>query len=550
MYVSAQLRAKDLGFAYGPRTILRDISLVLAPGDRMGVVGANGTGKSTLLRLLTRELTPASGTVSINPPRVTVGLMSQQLDDQPGETVARYVTRITGIGAVISEFESSLQSVAEGQEGADERYDHALANYLATDASTINERIIQVCDQVGLGDVASTHLTAQLSGGQRTKLNLAAMLLASFDILLLDEPTNDLDHAGLDHLEAMVLSQDRPVAIVSHDRAFLERVITSVYELNDHSHTGTRFNGGFGAWQETRDIARRQHHDAYDEYNAKRSQLQQRARTQQQWSASGVRRAKSDKSEPDKNIRAHRIATSEKVAGKAKQTERALERLESNDKVEAPWEPWELRLHFAEAERSSNEVAVLQSATVKRGDFLLGPIDAAVMAGDRIIITGDNGSGKTTLLKALFGEIELTSGSQRLGPSVRAATLRQQRALFADAPSLLRGFTDAVGCDDNVARSQLAKLGLDTQRIDRAVADLSPGEQTRAALGLFAARGSNVLVLDEPTNHLDLPAIEQLEAAVAVFPHTVLLVTHDRRLVENVTTNRHWHLDDGILTER
>ena len=169
---------------------------------------------------------------------------------------------------------------------------------------------------------------------------------------------------------------------------------------------------------------------------------------------------------------------------------------------------------------------------------------------NRIMITGANGSGKTTLLRALFADVALAEGTQHVGRSVKVSTLRQQRRLFAEAHSLLRGFTDAVGCDDPTARSQLAKLGLDTQQIERPVADLSPGEQTRAALGLFAARGSNVLVLDEPTNHLDLPAIEQLEAALASFPHTVLLVTHDRRLLENVTSNRHWHLDDGVLTER
>ena len=203
-----------------------------------------------------------------------------------------------------------------------------------------------------------------------------------------------------------------------------------------------------------------------------------------------MRKAKTDKSEPDKNIRAHRIATSEKIAGKAKQTERALERLERNERVEAPWEPWELQLDFATAERSGTEVATLTGATVKLGDFTLGPVDVAVTAGDRIMSTGENGSGKTTLLRALFGEVKLDSGSHHVGRSAQVSTLRQQRKLFADAPSLLRGFTDAVGCDDQVVRSQLAKLGLDTQRIDRPVADLSPGEQTRAALGLFAVRCS------------------------------------------------------------
>ena len=170
-------------------------------------------------------------------------------------------------------------------------------------------------------------------------------------------------------------------------------------------------------------------------------------------------------------------------------------------------------------------------------------------AGDRVLITGANGSGKSTLLAALLGEIALSSGTGQVGPSVRVAKLRQERDLFADAPSLLRGFTDATGADDQAARSQLAKLGLDAKRIDRAIGDLSPGERTRAALGLFAALGSNLLVLDEPTNHLDLAAIEALESALAVFPHTILLVTHDRRLIETVETNRRWHVESGRLTE-
>lgn len=546
---AAQLQCAAVGFSYGPRLILDDISLTLGPSDRLGIVGSNGTGKTTLLRILAGELEADTGSVSANPPTARVGLLRQQLGDRPGETIVQFINRKTGVQELINEFDAAVAELAAGIDGADQRYDLALSRYMAAEAATIEERTRETLHRVGLDALSIHRPTAELSGGQRTKVNLSAMLLASFDVLLLDEPTNDLDDAGLTLLEDMVLNQDRPAAVVSHDRTFLERVITSVFELDDHTHTGTRFNGGFQPWQDARDLARQHHYDAFAEYNTKRSQLRQRVQQQQQWSAAGVRRAKNDKSEPDKNIRAYRIATSEKVAGKAKQTERALERFERNEKVEAPWEPWELRLTFEPGDRSGNQVAVLRGAMVDRGEFVLGPIDAEVTAGDRIMITGANGSGKTTLLQALLGEIELTSGTQQLGPTVSIAILRQGRTLFEEAPSLLQGFVDAVGGDDHEARSQLAKLGLDTERINRPVGDLSPGEQTRAALGLFAAVGSNVLVLDEPTNHLDLPAIEQLEAAVAAFPHTVLLVTHDRRLLENTTTNRHWHLERGKLIE-
>jgi len=547
---AAQLHGRALGYSHGPRAILAGVDLLVAPADRLGIVGPNGTGKSTLLRILAGELTPDHGSVTTNPADATVGLVHQQLDERPGDSIQDFLDRRSGLGEIVNEFEASLVAVTEGQPRADERYDRALHRYLEADAASAHQRRAQVLADVGLDGIDLGRTTASLSGGQRSKVNLAAMLLATFDVLLLDEPTNDLDHAGMELLESLIIDQPRATVIVSHDRAFLERVITSVYELDDHTHTGARFNGGFVAWQEARDQARQHHYEAYAEYNGKRSQLQQRQRQQQQWSNRGVSHAKRDTSEGDKYIRAHRIATSEKVAGKAKQTERALERLERNHKVEAPWEPWELQLTFDAADRSSTEVAVLHGAVVRRGDFELGPIDVIVSAGDRIMVTGKNGSGKTTLLRALFGEVELDRGGCRVGPSVKLATLRQGRELFADAMSLLRGFTNAVGCDDHEARSQLAKLGLDSERINRPVADLSPGEQTRAALGLFAALGSNVLILDEPTNHLDLPAIEQLESAVAAFPHTVLLVTHDRRLIENVDTNRHWHLDNGELTEQ
>jgi ATPase subunit of ABC transporter with duplicated ATPase domains len=337
MSAPAQLRADRLGFSYGPRTVLDEVELTLAPGDRIGVIGANGTGKSTLLRILAGDLSPERGSVTPTPPSATVGLLHQDLDDEAGDTIVGFLARCTGVGDVLAEFDRAIAELSESRPGADERYDRALTRYVDVDAAGFDERVAATLTEVGLAGVAPDRPTRSLSGGQRARVGLAAVMLAAFDVLLLDEPTNDLDLEGLDLLERFVLDADRPMAIVSHDREFLATVATAIVEIDDHTHTATRFNGGYDAWLAERERAEHRHQQAYDEYQAKRAELGDRARRERQWSARGVRRARADRSEKDRSIRAHRVETSENLAGKAKRTERALERLERQEAVEAPW---------------------------------------------------------------------------------------------------------------------------------------------------------------------------------------------------------------------
>jgi ATPase subunit of ABC transporter with duplicated ATPase domains len=294
-------------------------------------------------------------------------------------------------------------------------------------------------------------------------------------------------------------------------------------------------------------VARRHTREAYEEYDDKLGGLKDRAQMQRNWMAQGVRNARRKSKDNDKIGKNKRAETSEKQAAKARQTAKMIERL---DVVEEPRKEWELRMTIASAPRSGAVAARLDAAVVKRGDFVFGPATAQVDWADRVVVTGANGAGKSTLLGALLGRIPVHSGHAGLGSGVRVGEIDQARGLFLGEEALVTAFGRAVpDWPDSEVRTLLAKFGLTREHVPRPAASLSPGERTRAALALLQAREVNLLVLDEPTNHLDLPAIEQLEQALDDFGGTVLLVTHDRRMLDTVRATRRWHVESGRLTE-
>ena len=374
-----------------------------------------------------------------------------------------------------------------------------------------------------------------LSGGQRAKVALAAIELSSYDITLLDEPTNDLDFDGLDRLGAWLHFRRGGLVVVSHDRDFLERTVTSVLELDPHSRSGRRYGGGWTGYLSERARDDRHAREAYELYEARRVQLTDRAERQRQWATSGLRRESQRPRDDDKAQRDFRINRTEKLAAKARQTERALQAL---DVVEKPWEGWDLRFAIDQAPRAGAVVARLSGAVIERGSFRLGPLDLEIGWADRLVLTGANGTGKSSLVGALVGRMPLASGERWLGPSVVIGELGQDRRAALRASDLARTVADRCGLTETEARSLLAKFGLDAKHLALPPSTLSPGERTRAELATFQALGVNFLVLDEPTNHLDLPAIEQLESALAGFGGTLLLVSHDRRLLDSVELTR------------
>jgi ATPase subunit of ABC transporter with duplicated ATPase domains len=562
--MSASLVAKGLAGGHGHRTLFDDLDLTVAPGDVVGVVGVNGAGKSTLLRLLAGVDEPQAGTITLNPGDAFVGWLPQEHERVPGETVADYIGRRTGSTQATAEMDAAAAALGDpdpaprpdGLEPADV-YSTALDRWLASGAADLDDRLPQVLADLGLdrhgdGAVGPDSPMTGLSGGQAARVGLAALLLSRFDVALLDEPTNDLDLDGLERLERFVQGQRGGVVLVSHDREFLARCVTKVLELDLAQSSNRVFGGGYDAYLDERETARRHAREAYDEFAEKKADLVGRARTQREWSSQGVRNAMKKAPDNDKIRRKASAESSEKQAQKVRQMESRIARL---DEVDEPRKEWQLEFTIGAAPRSSSVVSTLSGAVFRQGDpatgeFVLGPVSLQVDGGDRIGITGPNGAGKSTLLRGLLGRQAPSEGGASRGASIAVGEIDQARALLAGDVPLADAFEALVpDWPQAEVRTLLAKFGLKADHVSRPVDELSPGERTRAGLALLQARGVNVLVLDEPTNHLDLAAIEQLEQALESYDGTLLLVTHDRRMLETVRLDRHWRVEGGTVTE-
>ena len=532
---SITLAARHLTVDRAGSPVLADIDLTVSGRDRLGVVGPNGVGKSTLLAALSGAVHLDSGTVEVTPPNAHIALLDQERERSPTETVRAMLARRSGVAAAEADFEAATRALTADQAGAGEHYQLAFDRWIDIGVAEFPARSEEVWAQLGQPPALLDQATSTLSGGQAGRAALAAILLTNADVVLLDEPTNDLDFDGLARLEAYVRGFAGAMVIVSHDRAFLERTVTHVLELDEHSRSGSVFSGGWEAFLRERDVAQNHAEEAHDNYERTRADLTARAQRTREWATTGARRAGRNPRDGDKFIKAHNIAQTEKLAGKAARLDKAIERLEVVDK---PWEGWNLQMELTASSRGGDVVATLANAVIRRGDFVLGPANVEISWAERVAIVGPNGSGKSTLLEALLGRIPLESGEANLGRSVELGELHQARRVFAEDASLLDGLIAASNLLIADARSLLAKFGLDAGDVNRHAADLSPGERTRASLALLMAQGVNCLVLDEPTNHLDLPAIEQLESALRTWDGTLLLITHDRRFLEAVEITR------------
>jgi len=540
------LKVSNITQHYGSELILKDVSFVLNPGERVGLIGPNGCGKTTLQRIIAGQLAPDAGGVQFTPPEVRVGFLEQGFAHRGAQPVAQFLQM--GEEA-LAEAEAQVAALAETlftrepEPRALEAYSEALARLEALAAiAPAEHEAAAVLAGLGLAHVSLDTPLEILSGGQKTRLGLARLLLHRPEIVLLDEPTNHLDIEALEWLEAWLRAYAGAALLVSHDRAFLDHTVTRILDLDPETHTLTEYVGNYSAYLETWE---RQREKQLAQWRDEQAEIR---RIQGDIHRTAMQALSVELTTKPHDFTIRRYA--KKVAQKAKSRERKLERyMESDERVEKPKLTWRMKLEFTEAPTSGREVLVLENLAAGYGGIpLFRNVDAILGAGERVALIGPNGAGKTTLLKVIMGQLAPLEGRARLGTHVQVGYYAQEQETLDPDSTPFEVVRAVAALSDTDVRSFLHYYLFSGDDVFIPVRALSYGERARLTLARMVAMGCNFLLLDEPINHLDIPSRTQFERAMTAFEGTVLAVVHDRYFIHAFATGL-WALQGGALRQ-
>jgi ATP-binding cassette subfamily F protein 3 len=536
------LTAHHLNKSYNVKTILHDISITINPRDRLGLIGPNGSGKTTLLRILAGLEQADSGVITLNQPDIRIGYLAQGLQFDPDMKVGEFLQDSAGDLSILEQQLTNLasQMILE-PERPDLQLDYNLAIEQINWIQQNRNRSYGILGSLGVDSFDTEKTIGSLSGGQKTRLALARILLISPQVLLLDEPTNHLDISMLEWLESWLANYPGGALIVSHDRAFLDNTVNSILDLDPITHTIHQYKGNYS--------------DYLDQYLAEQERLDAQYRDQVyqiQKMRRDIQRTKQQSlhvelTTTSRQPGVRRIA--KKVARKAKSREKKLERYqESDDWVEKPKLSWQMKLEFSPMTHLSQEI--LRTEQMAIGYPYLAPflqdINLVIRGGERIALTGPNGGGKTTLLRTIAGELPPLHGSVHIGSSIKTGYMPQEQEFTNLTHSALEIIQTSAALNDTDARTYLHKFLLGGDDALRPVRELSYGERARLVLATLVVKGCNFLLLDEPINHLDIPSRLRFEQALHQFEGTILMVVHDRYFIQRYASQV-WVLEDQSL---
>ncbi|MBA3945286.1 MAG: ABC-F family ATP-binding cassette domain-containing protein [Herpetosiphonaceae bacterium] len=525
------LQVHNLYKSYGSATVLAGISFVINDGEHVGLIGPNGAGKTTLLRCIVDQEQPDAGTVTRAPQDLVIGYLPQAAAAMNDMTVA---ASLAAAQAPLLAAEAALQQTTEALGSTDDldtalaAYAEALEHFEALGGYEREHRAAAIANGLGLGDLDPGLPVAVLSGGQKTRLGLATLLLQEPDLLVLDEPTNHLDTLALEWLEGFVQGYRGGVLVVSHDRAFLDRTVTRTLYLDLQSRTIRSYPGNYSAFAAARAAERERQGAAWQDQQLYVAAVE-----------ADIGRIKGDAQKVQagpKRGRDYYGGVSSKLAKQAKARERKLERyLQSAERVEKPRSQWELKLDFGPPPQSGRAVLRIEELAFGYPDapLLFHDLTLDVQYGERIALVGPNGAGKTTLLRLIEGRLEPAAGQIRLGTNVRIGVLAQEHETLDIRRTVLATVLHERAMSETEARNFLHFFLFAGDSVHLEVGACSLGERSRLQLAVLVLRGCNLLLLDEPLNHLDIESREHFEDALNAFEGTVIAVAHDRAFLRS-----------------
>ncbi len=541
------LLLQHISKSFGLHPILQQVSLSLHPGERIGLVGANGVGKSTLLKIITSEIHPDEGVVRLAP-GAALGYLAQVIETTESQTLADLVNQSVGQMRALESQMRTLEARIAISSGDDlqvalEAYGDAQEQFERSGGYDLDARIGEVFAGLGIDYLTPDRAFMTLSGGEKTRVGLALLLIQSPDLLLLDEPTNHLDFASMAWLESYLEGYQGAALIVSHDRQFLNRAVNAIIEIDEHTHSAKRYSGGYDSYARAREGERHKWAQDYirqqEEIKALREELKVGARRNNNY------RAHTDN---DKFVRNGKIATHEGTLSKrVRLAAEKLARIEA-DPIPRPPNPLHFQGEFDAAALASRQPLALENISKFFGQrMILENVSLTLPIGSRTLILGENGAGKTTLLKIIAGLESFGSGARHINPAVRIGYLDQEAAELDPALTLFETYRAGLPQPDQPLKALLLNMGLFRyDELEKPVSGLSAGQKRKVQLAKLIAGGANLLILDEPTNYLSFDVLEAFETALLTFPGPIIAASHDRRFISKFNGDI-WELRDGRL---
>ena len=532
LYNEYMVDLKRISYETGNRELFRNVSFTINAGDKIGLVGPNGVGKTTLLKIINGDLKPTFGNVILSGEKI--GILPQNLNKWLDKTVYSFIEEVTGVKSAREEFAAQCERLAQDtSENTLLNYNKALEQYEKFEVANFDATIKKALSRATLHDINPERRLDTFSGGERTRIALAAIFASRYDLILLDEPTNNLDDNGVALLEDFISNSPVSFLIVSHDRRFLRNATKQIIELVGNKGIN-KYNLGYDEYIKARAKDRQTMINRYEQYEKEKKRLRRVARDAKiRANSAGSNRKKSDGDKLNEHFRKERASSN--LASASSGAESRLQQLDEPERVED-----EIAIKFTFDEVSSKKcslVSVRSLSISHDGKKIIGPVTFNVRPSDRILIQGENGSGKSSLLNLIMdNSLSYRSGEVIKNENVKTIYMNQSQTLPLENSSPLdnlRHLSPELELHDAI--NTLIRFGLDKRTISSTrAADLSGGERAKVLLAAMSTSSPDLIILDEPTNNLDIPTIEALELALNRYRGGVVVVSHDRDFVENI----------------